>query len=113
MQDWHPYPPDDLYWFDGVAANNSVLDETGWLSKWSAHTALSPVLPRVPPQACRIITPLIASAWRNLLISHPRRDLVHFFLKGISQGFRIGLTIQIQTLGPQKRTCNQPMSTQR
>ena len=44
----------------------------------------------MPLEACRITTPLCLSAWRNFLVSHPNRELVHFLLSGIAQGFRIG-----------------------
>ena len=44
----------------------------------------------MPPSACAVSTPLAVSAWRNFLISHPNRELVHFFLTGIMHGFHIG-----------------------
>ena len=69
----------------------SYTDGT-WLQQWS-HLTLEPAaLPRVPPAARAIITPLILPAWRHLLISHQHRELVHFFLQGLTHGFRIGYT---------------------
>ena len=34
--------------------------------------------------------PLSVSGWRHLLRGYPNQDIVHFFLSGISEGFRIG-----------------------
>ena len=49
-------------------------------------------MPRVPLSACQINSPLSVSGWRYLLRGYPNQDLVHFFLSGISEGFRIGYT---------------------
>ena len=43
----------------------------------------------LPSQALQITTPLIASQWDALLTSHPDRQLVHYLLSGITEGFRI------------------------
>ena len=89
----HTGLPDDLLWVDVNDMDSpTFLDSYVWLSKWCVHIAPSLQTPVVPPQACNITTPLAVSAWRNFLISHPHRDLAHFFLKGIMQGFRIGFT---------------------
>ena len=50
----------------------------------------APSSPQVPLTACSITTPLVLSGWCFLLKGHPQRDVVHFVLKGISEGFRIG-----------------------
>lgn len=50
-----------------------------WLQQWSCLIA-TPAPPRVPLAACAIITPLISSVWRHLLISHPHRELLLFLL---------------------------------
>ena len=62
-----------------------------------------PPPPRVPPEACHITTPLIATAWRQLLLGHPHRDLVHFLLSGLSHGFRLGFSTPGSTLKPARR----------
>ena len=53
--------------------------------------------------ACRISTLLSLSGWRLLLHGHPNWDLVHLFLTGISQGFRIGYNYRTTTCKPSKR----------
>lgn len=74
-----------------------------WLQKWT-HLISTPLLtPKVPPDACHITTPLIVTAWRQLLLSHPHRDMVHFFLTGLSQGFRLGYCQAGSTLKSAKR----------
>ena len=61
-----------------------------WLPQWTAHLRDTPAASTVPPSARRIHTPLILKCWQYHLVSHPNKDLVDFFLHGISQGFRIG-----------------------
>ena len=56
----------------------------------SPHLRDTPAASTVPPSARRIHTPLILKCWQYHLVSHPNKDLVDFFLHGISQGFRIG-----------------------
>ena len=57
--------------------------------------------PRAPPLNTPL--PLDVSAWRMLLISHPHRDIVHFFLMGITHGFRIGCGIAAPALKSAKK----------
>ena len=68
-----------------------------WLRRWCSHIASPAAAPLVPPQACKITTPLEVLAWRMLLISRPHRDLVHFFLMGITHGFRIGCGMALKS----------------
>ena len=86
----HGCLPENLLWADDVGIDNAPPCESDWLNKWMTHTANSPTTPLVPLQACQIATPLIASAWRTLLIAHPHRELINFFLSGITHGFRVG-----------------------
>ena len=44
----------------------------------------------LPASALRITTPLAANQWEILLKDHPDKDFVHYILRGIRQGFRIG-----------------------
>ena len=46
--------------------------------------------PGVPESAHLIHTPLIPTAWSELLSSYPDQQLVQFFLRGITEGFQIG-----------------------
>ena len=74
-----------------IDLEDCTLPDVEWLHDWHEHLSkIPPLPPQVPPSARAITTPLAVSAWRNLLISHPNRELVHFFLTGITHGFRIG-----------------------
>ena len=44
----------------------------------------------IPSSAKRINTPLVQDSWRHCLQEHPNQRLTQFFLKGISEGFRVG-----------------------
>ena len=72
---------------DELTHSETPLD---WLHHWLQITDGAPDTPRVPPEACAVTTPLVLSAWCHMLISHPHRSLVHFFLQGIARGFRVG-----------------------
>ena len=62
-----------------------------WLPQWQRLTQdTSTNIVLVPPEACRISTPLNASAWSIYLWTYPYQELAHFFLKGITNGFKIG-----------------------
>ena len=74
------------------AATSPNLKYQHWLPQWqrlSWNVLNSMVL--VPPEACRISTPLNASASSIYLWTYPYQELVQFFLKGITEGFRIGI----------------------
>ena len=64
-----------------------------WLQCWKEHLAnnIQKEL-LIPSAACQINTPLNALNWQHHLAKHPNQDLVLYFLDGISNGFRIGLT---------------------
>ena len=61
-----------------------------WLQEWQRQTAESPQIPQVPESACGIHTPLKHPAWLQALSGHPDQALVQYFLRGITEGFRIG-----------------------
>ena len=61
-------------------------------------------MPRVCASACKIHTPLKFKSWQYYLQTHPNQDLVHFFLDGISQGFRIGFNSSTQSLHSAHKT---------
>ena len=52
----------------------------------------------MPRITTAINTPLSVSGWSLLLLGHPDRCLVQFFLGGISHGFRIGFIPQEKSL---------------
>ena len=61
-----------------------------WIPAWLSHlTGLLGEI-KVPPEATEITSPLLAKNWETLLANHPNRQLVDIFIKGLSQGFRIG-----------------------
>ena len=67
------------------------LDYQHWLPQWQKLSQNSlPNRVLVPPEACRISTPLNTYAWCIYLQSYPYQELAQFFLEGISEGFRIG-----------------------
>ena len=55
----------------------------------------SSLVPRVPESACLVHTPLIPSAWSELLSGYPDQRLAQFFLKGITEGFQVGYSDRI------------------
>ena len=65
-----------------------------WLPEWKKQISLGTMLPTVPTVAQTVSTPLDLSAWCYFLRGYPDRDLVHFFLQGLSEGFRVGFDYQ-------------------
>ena len=62
-----------------------------WLQQWlSSLPATDPCT--IPLTASIVHTPLRASAWHSMLVSHPDKNLVRFMLDGICNGFRIIFT---------------------
>ena len=51
--------------------------------------------PGVPESVRPVHTPLIPTAWGELLSSYPDQRLVQFFLRGITEGFQIGYSDRI------------------
>ena len=77
---WQPPPPVDQVFHD-IDEDICALPDFVWLKSWCGHLSnIPPLPPQVPPSACMISTPLAVSAWRNLLLYHPNRELIHFFL---------------------------------
>ena len=71
-------------------SSEGITEYYTWIEKWHNHLEGVPTSIKVPAQASLIHTPLIIHSWRKALSLHPNQPLVEFFLKGISQGFRIG-----------------------
>jgi len=61
-----------------------------WLQRWQNHFTPIPLFYHVPVEASGIHTPLVPSAWWHHLRHHPHQNLVHYFLQGITLGFRLG-----------------------
>ena len=66
-----------------------------WLTEWETHLMDRSLAPGVPESACPVHTPLIPTAWGELLSSYPDQLLVQFFLRGITEGFQIGYSDRI------------------
>ena len=82
----------------------SGFDYRQWLPQWqrvSCNTPSNAML--LPPEACKISTPLNVSAWSIYLWTHPHQDLAQFYVKGITEGFRIGFTYHSQFLKSARR----------
>ena len=47
-------------------------------------------LEQLPNSLCKIVTPMKASEWRNMLATYPDKRFANFLLRGIESGFRIG-----------------------
>ena len=69
-----------------------------WLPLWKERLSTVSDLPVVPPSACKINTPLNANNWQHHLSTHPNQNLVLYFIDGISNGFRIGISTPVQVL---------------
>ena len=82
---------------------SSPLD---WLHHWVQINDEAPDTPQVSSEACAVTTPLVFLAWHHMLISHPHRSLVHFFLQGIARGFRVGYNSPSPTLKSARRNMN-------
>ena len=54
------------------------------IQKWHAQVLSAPSNPQVLTTVCIITNPC---CWCFLLKGQPQRDVVHFVLKGISEGF--------------------------
>ena len=61
-----------------------------WLPEWESHLTGTPPHQMIPQSAKNICTPLVQNNWCQYLHQHPNQQLVQFFLKGISEGYRIG-----------------------
>ena len=70
---------------------------TAWLKNWKDHlTEAAPL--KIQITASKIHTPLIVQMWEYHLWNYPNRELVQFFLEGITQGFRIRFITNAITL---------------
>ena len=61
-----------------------------WLQQWQNHLPPVPLFYQIPVEASYIHTPLISSMWWHHLRHHPHQNLVHYFIQGITVGFRLG-----------------------
>ena len=95
---WDPY----------ILEEETATPDSDWIQRWQAQVASAHSAPQVPSAACNITTPLLLSGWCLLLKGYPHRDMVHFVLNGISEGFRIGFTYKDYQ---QNKTCREQSLT--
>ena len=73
----------------------------------------NPVTNRLPMECLVVNTPLNRQAWQAALVNHPDRQLVHFLVEGIRQGFRIGFDYSMHSTksktGNMKSACDNPV----
>lgn len=67
-----------------------------YMKKLALLDGCRPVTAIVIPEELRLLlgeirTPLEVAEWERALCSHPDREFVTYLLKGMSQGFRIGI----------------------
>jgi len=87
----------------GVHTEDLRYDYNKWISAWLSHLDGSTAATRVPLEATAISTPLKVNNWRRMLAGHPNRQLVEFFIAGLTDGFRIGFKEQPKPLQSAKR----------
>ena len=58
---------------------------------------------KLPVEACWVRTPLKAEAWQEILRDHPDRRLVGVVVRGIREGFRVGLQGDPKGLKPARQ----------
>jgi len=90
----------DFYFPDVWMEEPECLSQKMWITRLQAQELLDPSTPRIPLSACLIVTLLSLPGWNDLLSGYPDQDLIHFFLKGISKGFRIGYNYKECTCKP-------------
>ena len=66
---------------------SSTMNYSAWLQQW--HQPSHPLTINIPQKACAIVIPLQQEIWSKYLAKHPNRELVKFFLQGLSEGFWI------------------------
>ena len=86
-------------WEDGLPIPGTTEYRT-WLPDWMKLCSKGPWVVKVPPLARSICTPLDYSAWCYFLQGEANRELAYFFLKGISQGFRVGFNYDACVIYP-------------
>jgi len=89
----------------GIDPDDTLANPTDatWLIERQQLISLPPHTPMIPLSACSISMPLSLSGWFHFLRSHPNQGLVHLFLKGISEGFRLGYDYKELHLRPAKK----------
>ena len=70
--------------------------------------------PGVPESVRPVHTPLIPTAWGELLSSYPDQRLVQFFLRGITEGFKlVTVIVYLKVLGLPEKIWKEQYSTQK
>ena len=83
-----------------VPPSDVTQNYSSWLILWKELIQPNPCTVKVPPIACTITTPLRQNAWCHMLTTYPDRNLVEFFIEGITSGFRISFNYTMTTLRP-------------
>ena len=84
-------PPPELGDRELTEQTPTLISAGHWLQQWPSSLTMA-CSHMVPLTASSVHTPLRASTWHSMLVSHPDRSLVLFMLNGICKGFRIGFT---------------------
>ena len=89
--------------FSSTALNDSTVTSNpvfykDWLPLWKENSINTTEASVVSRSACKINTPLNTQNWYQYLFRHPNQELVSYFLKGISAGFRIGVSTPAHSL---------------
>ena len=80
-----------------------VTDYRTWLPEWLKQCEKAPAVTQVPSVAQSLCTPLDYSAWHYFLQDEADKEVVHFFLRGIANGFHIGFSYDTCTVQPAAR----------
>ena len=73
-----------------ISTDANSLSYTTWIRDWTTHLSGISDTVLVPLETTANTTPLDLTQWQNSLSEHPNTALVHFFISGISQGFKLG-----------------------
>ena len=93
---------------EGIEDSQSTLPDAIWLEK-RVKIMANPIRMKLPPSACLISTPLSVPAWTKLFDTHSNRQLVQFYLDGITNGFWLGFNHTDSNLKPVQS--NLPLAT--
>ena len=87
----------------GVHTEDLRYEYNKWISAWLSHLDGSAATAIVLLKATVISTPLKVNNWKRKLARHPNRQLVEFFIAGLTDGFQIGYKEQPKPLRSAKR----------
>ena len=88
---------------DSEPSFSGAPDYSSWLLEWLKLCEKAPAVPKVPPVAQSITSPLDQFTWQYFLKGEADKELAHFFLTGLANGFRIGFNYDTGTVQPVSR----------